>query len=103
MGDGEEKNGERQGVIEMVKKAIGRIEKLPVEHFKKPGKKLYLVPLLPIAEPHQKGLPKDYPAKLEAYWKEVSLRLDDLGSKVGKIHKIYHELINEKGEKGLEE
>ena len=85
----------------MVKKAIGRIEKLPVEHFKKPGKKLYLVPLLPVAEPHQKGLPKDYPAKLEAYWKEVSLRLDDLGSKVGKIHKIYHELINEKGEKGL--
>ncbi|GAH85280.1 unnamed protein product, partial [marine sediment metagenome] len=36
-------------MIEMVKKAIGRIEKLPVEHFKKPGKKLYLVPLLPIA------------------------------------------------------
>jgi len=29
--------------------------------------------------------------------------LSSLGSKVGKIHEIYHELINEKGEKGLEE
>ncbi len=85
----------------MAKKVIGKIEKLPVEHFKKPGRKLYLVPLLPVAEPHQKGLPKDYPAKLEAYWNEVKSRLDDLGSKVGKIAKIYHELIDEEGEKGL--
>ncbi len=85
----------------MAQKAIGKIEKLPVEHFKKPGRKLYLVPLLPVAEPHQKGLPKDYPTKLEVYWNEVKSRLDDLGSKVGKIRKIYHELINEGGEKGL--
>ena len=85
----------------MVKKAIGKIEKLPVAHFRKPGRKLYLVPLLPVAEPHQKELPKDYRAKLEAYWAQVNLRLDDLGSKVGKIHKIYHELIDEGGEKGL--
>ena len=85
----------------MAKKAIGKIEKLPVEHFKKPGRKLYLVPLLPVVESHRKGLSKDYPAKLEAYWNEVNLRLDDLGSKVGKIAKIYHELIDEEGEKGL--
>jgi len=85
----------------MARKAIGKIEKLPVEHYKKPGRKLYLVPLLPAAEFHQKVLPKDYPAKLEAYWNEVKSRLDDLGSKVGKIAKIYHELIDEEGEKGL--
>lgn len=85
----------------MAKKTLGKIEKLPVEHYKKPGRKLYLVPLLPVAEPRQKGLPKDYPTKLEAYWNEVDLRLDDLGSKVGKIQKIYHELIDEEGEKGL--
>jgi hypothetical protein len=30
----------------MQNKAIGKIEKLSVKHFKKPGKKLYLVPLL---------------------------------------------------------
>lgn len=86
----------------MVKKAVGQVEKLPVEHYKKPGRKLYLVPLLPVTVPRQKGLPKDYPAKLEAYWNEVNLRLDDLGSKVGKIDKIYHELVDEEGEKGLE-
>lgn len=88
-------------MIKIAKKALGKIEKLPVEHYKKPGRKLYLVPLLPVAEPHQKGLPKDYPAKLETYWNEVNLRLDDLRSKVGKIYKIYHELIDEEGEKGL--
>lgn len=92
---------EKEGVSKMVKKAIGRIEKPPVEHFKKPGRKLYLVPLLPLAEPQQKGLPKDYSAKLEVYWNKVNLRLDDLGSKIGKVDRIYHELINEGGEKGL--
>jgi len=29
----------------MQEKIIGKIEKLSVEHFKKPGRKLYLVPL----------------------------------------------------------
>ncbi len=86
----------------MSKKAIGKIEKLPVEHFKKPGRKLYFVPLLFSGGKSEKKVPKEYLAKVKIYWDEVEDRLDDLKAKVGKIDKIYHELVDIGGEKGLE-
>lgn len=85
----------------MPKKAIGKIEKLGVEHFKKPGRKLYLVPLLFSGGKSEKEVPKEYLAKVKIYWDEVERRLDDLKVKVGKINKLYHELVGTGGEKGL--
>lgn len=85
----------------MSKKAIGKIERLSVEHFKKPGRKLYLVPLLFSGGKSEKKVPKEYLAKVKVYWDEVEDRLDDLKAKVGKIDKIYHELVDIGGEKGL--
>lgn len=86
----------------MPKKAIGKIEKLGVEHFKKPGRKLYFVPLLFSGGKSEEKVPKEYLAKVKIYWDEVEDRLDDLTTKVGKINKIYHELVATSGEKGLE-
>ncbi len=86
----------------MPKKAIGKIEKFGVEHFKKPGRKLYLVPLLFSGGKSEKEVPKEYLAKVKIYWDEAENRLNDLKTKVGKINRIYHELVDTGGEKGLE-
>jgi len=85
----------------MQEKIIGKMKKLSVEHFRKPGRKLYLVPLLVSADKEGKGMSKEYLAKIEAYWNEVKGRVNDLQTKLGKINKIYHELVDVSGEKGF--
>ncbi|MEA1965255.1 MAG: hypothetical protein U9O41_09090 [Candidatus Aerophobetes bacterium] len=82
----------------MEKKRLGEIGKLPVEHFKKPGRKLCLVFLLYPGEKTD----KEYLKKLEKYWDEVETRINSLQSKVGKFNKVYHELIGVGEEKGME-
>jgi len=86
----------------MQNKAIGKIEKLSVKHFRKPGKKLYLVPLLISVDKKEKSMPEDYPTKIETYWRDVKNRIGDLQAKLGEINKIYHELIDVGGKKGFE-
>ena len=86
----------------MQNKAIGKIEKLSVKHFRKPGKKLYLVPLLISADKKEKGMPEDYLMKIETYWREVKNRIGDLQAKLGEINRVYHELIDVAGKKGFE-
>jgi gas vesicle protein len=86
----------------MKNKAIGKIEKLSVKHFRKPGKKLYLVPLLISVDKKEKSMPEDYLTKIETYWREVKNRIEDLQAKLGEINKIYHELIDVGEKKGLE-
>jgi len=86
----------------MQNKAIGKIEKLSVKHFRKPGKKLYLVPLLISVDKKEKSMPKDYLMKIETYWREVKNRIEDLQTKLGEINRVYHELIDVGGKKGLE-
>jgi len=86
----------------MQEKIIGKIEKLSVEHFKKPGRKLYLVPLLVSVDKREKSISKEYLAKTETYWSEIKSRVSDLQAKLGKINKIYHELVDVDGKKGLE-
>ena len=86
----------------MKNKPIGKIEKLSVGHFRKPGKKLYLVPLLIPVDKSEKSVPEDYPTKVETYWREVKNRIGDLQAKLGGINKIYHELIDVGGKKGFE-
>ena len=86
----------------MKNKTIGKIKKPSVERFRKSGKKLYLVPLLIPAEKNQKSMPKGYLQKTETYWREVKKRIGDLQAKLGEIDRIYHELIDASGKKGLE-
>ena len=75
---------------------LGRIEKPSVEGFKK-GRKLYLVPLIYLGE----DSPEEYTGKYERFWKQVAEQLADLESKLGRINRIYHELIYVAGDTGL--
>jgi hypothetical protein len=74
---------------------LGRIEKPPVEGFKK-GRKLFFVPLLYKGEEP----PEEYLEKYNRYWEQVAKQLAELESKLGKIKRIYHELIPVSGQDG---
>lgn len=86
----------------MQNKVIGKIERLSAAHFRKPGRKLFLVPLLFSLDKEGKNMSKDYLVKIETYWSEVKSRIDNLQDKLGKINKIYHELVDAGGKKGFE-
>jgi hypothetical protein len=47
------------------------------------------------------GLPKDYLEKFNRYWEEVETQIAELSTKLGKINKIYHELITSSGKDGM--
>ena len=75
---------------------LGKIEKPPAEEFKR-GRKLYFVPLIYCGrEP-----PAEYLKKFSKYWNQVENQMSDLELKLGKVDKIYHELIPVGGEDGL--
>jgi len=82
----------------MEKKRLGKIEKLSVEHFKRPGRKLCLVFYIYPG----KETDKEYLEKFKKYWEEVKTRINSLQSKIGEFDKVYHELIDADGEKGME-
>jgi hypothetical protein len=74
---------------------LGKIEKPPVENFKK-GRKLFFVPLVfGNAE-----APGDYQEKFNRYWEQVAGQVAELVIKLGGVSRIYHELIAEPGEAG---
>jgi hypothetical protein len=75
---------------------LGKIEKPPVEKFKK-GRKIYFVPLVYRSE----GLPEDYLEKFNKYWEQVESHVAELVLKLGEVKKIYHELIAVSGEDGI--
>jgi len=83
-------------------KVIGRIEKPSVEHFKTPARKLYLIPLLYSGKELDRESLTEYTGKFESYWDDVKGRINDLEVKLGRINRIYHELIDIGGEKGLQ-
>ena len=74
---------------------LGKIEKMPVEDYKK-GRKLYFIPII------YAGIdtPKEYLEKVTKYWEQVKKQLDDLESKLGMVNKLYHELIPASGDEG---
>jgi hypothetical protein len=74
---------------------LGKIEKLPAEEFRK-GRKLYFVPLIYRGEEP----PADYVEKLNKYWEQVEKQIRELELKLGKVARIYHELIPAGGEDG---
>ncbi len=75
---------------------LGKIEKPPVENFKK-GRKLIFVPVIYPAE----GLPEEYLEKFNQYWEQVNKHIVDLTSKLGEVNAIFHELIAISGEDGV--
>ena len=76
---------------------IGKLEKPPAEPFK-PGKKIYLVPLIFAGE----GAPSEYKEKCSHYWQQVEEHLTNLETKIGEVNRIYHESITVCGDEGLE-
>lgn len=74
---------------------LGKIEKPQAEEFKK-GRKLYFVPLIYCEKEPQ----AEYLEKFNRYWNQVENQVSSLELKLGKIDKIYHELISVGGEDG---
>ena len=74
---------------------LGKIEKPPVENYKK-GRKIIFVPVIYLVE----GLPEDYIEKFNRYWEQVEQHIAELTSKLGEVNIIYHELIAASGEEG---
>lgn len=76
---------------------LGQIERPSVERFRG-GRNLLLVPLAyGMVE-----LPGEGQEKLEAYWREMKDQVAGFESKLGQIKHIYHEMVSETGESGLE-
>ncbi len=75
---------------------LGKIEKPSVEEFRK-GRKLYFVPLIYRGQ----EFPDDYLKKFNRYWNQVEDKMSALELKLGKVNKIYHELIPASGEDGI--
>jgi hypothetical protein len=75
---------------------LGKIEKPPVSEFKK-GRKLLFVPLIFAG----KDSPADFLEKFNRYWNQIENQLGELELKLGKISRIYHELISAGGDEGV--
>jgi len=75
---------------------LGKIEKPPVEEFKG-GRKLYFVPAIYCA----RESPDEYLEKISKYWNQVENQMSDLELKLGKVDRIFHELIPVGGEDGI--
>jgi len=86
----------------MQKKPIGKIEKPTVEQFRKDKRRLYLVPLVYPGSGLKKEFQKEYGKKIEEYCEEVKNRIQDLEAKLGKINRIYHEMVYQEGKEGAE-
>jgi hypothetical protein len=76
---------------------LGKIEKPPVEDFKG-GRKLFFVPMVLAT----RELPQEYMDKCAHYWEQVDLQISGLEIKLGNLTRIYHELVPESGEKGVQ-
>ncbi len=75
---------------------LGRIEKPEAADFKK-GRRLYFVPLIYC----EKEAPEEYVEKFNRYWSQVEDQIGALERKLGRISRIYHELISEGGDEGV--
>ena len=80
---------------------LSKIEKPSAEQYVA-GRKLYFIPLIfSPAEP-----PADLLEKINRYWDQVEEQVTNLETKLGKVSKVYHELVpmgGEEGVKGIEE
>jgi len=82
-------------------KVLGKIEKPTVESYRKEGKrKLFVVPLF-VRSKGEGDFPLEFANKLRKYWKQVEARIGELEAKLGKIEKIYCEMVDREGEEAL--
>ncbi len=75
---------------------LGKIEKPLAEEFRQ-GRKLYFVPLIYCG----RESPDEYLEKFNRYWNQVEDKMSALEMKLGKVAKIYHELVPISGEEGV--
>ena len=75
---------------------LGKIEKPPAQEFRA-KRKLYFVPLIYCG----KESPAEYLEKFNIYWGQAENQVSNLELKLGKVDKIYHELIPVGGEDGI--
>ena len=74
---------------------LGKIQRPDAEEFRG-ERKLLLVPLLFSGDES----PAAYIEKLNRYWEQVLKQLNDLEAKLGKVVRIYHEMVAAGGEEG---
>lgn len=67
---------------------LGKIEK-PLAGDYKEGRKIYFVPLIYRGEES----PEEYLEKFDKYWEQVEKQIAELELKLGKVNRIYHELV----------
>jgi hypothetical protein len=85
----------------MAKKIIGKLEKPAAEKFKA-GRKLYFIPLIYSGQ----GADEEYIKGFNKYWREIENQIGKFEMKLGKIDRVYHELVpagGKDGEKALKE
>ena len=75
---------------------LGKIEKPAAEEFKK-GRKLYFIPLVYCGKEPE----PEYLEKFNRYWNQVEIQIGDLELKLGRVNKIYHELVPVGGDEGI--
>jgi hypothetical protein len=76
--------------------ALGKLERPLVEDYRK-GRKLYFVPLL-----YQgRESPAEYVEKCNRFWSQVEDKISALELKLGRVNRLYHELVPEGGEEGV--
>lgn len=75
---------------------LGKIERPLVEEFKK-GRKILFVPLVYCG----KDSPPEYVGKYKSYWPPVENQIAALESKLGRVKRVYHEMVPVGGEEGL--
>jgi hypothetical protein len=76
---------------------LGKIEKPAAESFRL-GRKLLYVPLLYGGE----GFPEEYLQKTAVFWEQALKQVTDITARLGSIKRVYHELVAETGEAGVE-
>ena len=75
---------------------VGKIEKPPAGKFKA-GRKLFFIPLIYSGKEAQ----DEYLEKFNRYWNQVERQTSKLELRLGRVNKIYHELISVSGDDGI--
>ncbi len=75
---------------------LGRITKPEAEQFKK-GRRLFLVPLLFVPP----STPPDLAGIVDRYWSQAGNQVSNLEKRIGRVNKVYHEMVADSGEHGL--
>lgn len=76
---------------------LGKMEKPPVDNFTG-ARKLIVVPLVFSGN----DAPQDFMVLFNRCWNQIREQIENLESKLGKISRIYHEMIFSDGEEGMQ-